>query len=217
MLGIDAATSRSCRFLDHRHGTDDVVGRTERGEPTIADPSDPTQFAGGDAAEPDLKIAFHRARQHLYVGHRIELALVGDELTGPAGPHEGESFIMTPASLRALHTERTVLCSLGGAQPHRRQQTPVGEHVECGQFLGQQYWIPTRKNEHRGAEFELLGASGGHSERNQRVGGVRSDAFGHPQRIEAQFFEAIDEMIETVRRSGGGEGPEADADTNFQR
>ena len=87
-------------------------------------------------------------------------AVMRERAFGPRATQDRKGFVEDLRTGRAVDAERLLLVRIDNTQTERWKQPPVGEPVECGQFLGKHDRIPARKDHDAHTEFQLSSSTG---------------------------------------------------------
>ena len=79
-----------------------------------------------------------------------------DRVLAPHRPHHRDALVHAPAALAERHAERGEL-GLDPADPGAEDQPPLGQVLQCRQFLGERQRMAHRQHQHAGAEPDPLG------------------------------------------------------------
>ena len=215
MLRVHGAAALTGRRLDDRNRFRNVSWRAERWQPTVADSTNATEFARGDASKPNIELRLCGTRQYLNIVNGEELSVVGNDLARPAGSHEGECFVMASTTFAALDAERTLLGWVNRAESHRRKKASSGKHIEGCHLFCQNHWVATREDQHRRSQLHSRSPAGSDSQRDHGVGRLGANSLRHPEGIEPECFASINDCVESIRVCSPGQSAEADPNSYF--
>ena len=140
-------------------------------------------------------------------------ALEVDALLAPQPGDDLERLVGPPAARLRIYAERLPFRPQRAADAERRQQPPLGKHVDGGALLGQKHRIAQRQGHDVHAEAQAPRAA---SQRRHHRHAFQDRLAAHqpiglPQRIDAARLAEID-PAPVVARPGEGELHQAEAD-----
>ena len=135
-----------------------------------------------------------------------EAAVVGDLLAGPQPAQHGQGLVELGRPVGPGDALGRQLGPFGQAEHEREQQPATGELVQRGQLLGQAGRVAARYHQ-MGAELQAAGAAGGEAECGERVERAAGQHLGHPDRVEAESLQLVDQVGEPSPAIGGCRRP----------
>ena len=145
------------------------------------------------------------------------LAVVVDGVLGPEAAHQRQRLVEDLRPLATLDPERLLLAGVGDPQPEGRQQPAAGQPVEARELLRHQHRVAAGEHHHAHPELQLRRAAGGERQRDDGVGRRPRDALAHPQRVEPEPLEVVDERAERVVPVRVGPCPQPHPDADLHR
>ena len=194
-----------------------IPAETAAGEPAVAQAAAASQFRRGEAAQPDFDGLLDGLGLHPHSGEREARPLVVDGVLAgvPEATHQGQGLVEPGCPVATGDPERLVLGGVGDSEAEGGEGPPAGDEVEAGDGLGAEHRIAAGKHHDRRPELEAFGAACRIGHGDHRVEGEAVGPLAHPEGVEAEGLEVVDEATEQAGVAGVRRSAETEADADL--